>query len=885
MRRSFARFACLAAALLAAPACNAIFGITQGAPESTAGGGSAGAASSSGHGGGHGGAGTASSSGQGGGQGGASASTASAGGAAASSGTGGGATCSEKGKATCANGVITVCDDTGHTPGPVDCGAAALCDPIAQKCSDFGRLSIGSIRACAIDDVHAVHCWGYNGGSPLGGGGSLFLGDTHLMFVQAEPVSGVSAYQISVADDHQCALQQSGDVACWGSDAHGVLGTAPQGTTSLNTQVMGLSPYAVEVGTAHGCSCARLSDGSVWCWGDEEYGCLGTASSVVADQPTPAKIALGAPAVQIRIGDGYETPSCARLANGQVVCWGVDFTPTAVPNLTDASDLAVGDGFVLIQRASGVSWTLPVLSPPDGGAPDGGGGGSGGSGGGGTWSLPPATPYVGAGKVTQMGAGNSFCAVLASGAVECAPLYNPVPTPPPPAQVPAIPTGTIAEIAVGYGNFYDSTVECVRLAGLPFAESIYCWGDDSFGDLGVGGPEYFTMAQDVTSLTAAASALFTGEDSTNVVIASDGSARFWGSGHTFIGNGTTFPLPSAPLAELGVGNTRVTTEDELGFGYALKTSGASPLLFDQGGPLSGPPQRLLANAFTNFTSAWYGYTDVGLLPPSASGNVVLFTTHADGNTCGIFGDGTTSLAATGQPVLVPGLNAKALAYWGQDYSACDSVLCAIEASGALWCWGSNGSGQAGHDTTPLIDPITTPMPVVFPASVTMPIVSVALGSDFSCATDGAAGSGQVYCWGRNDYGQLGSQSPPDYEYFTAAPTPVLGINNGAGTVPAVGVTASLDHACAWLSDGTVSCWGSNDFGQLGNGTFDTQSLPVAVTGLTTVMQVSAGPTHTCALHTGGAVSCWGSSYYGQVGTGQAGTEPATPLPRLVKNLP
>jgi alpha-tubulin suppressor-like RCC1 family protein len=74
----------------------------------------------------------------------------------------------------------------------------------------------------------------------------------------------------------------------------------------------------------------------------------------------------------------------------------------------------------------------------------------------------------------------------------------------------------------------------------------------------------------------------------------------------------------------------------------------------------------------------------------------------------------------------------------------------------------------------------------------------------------------------------------------------------------------------------VVCWGANDTGQVGDGTFDDKFAPTPVMGLTGVAEVSAGSAHTCARRTDGSVACWGSSYNGQVGTGVSGVY-ATPL--------
>ncbi len=79
------------------------------------------------------------------------------------------------------------------------------------------------------------------------------------------------------------------------------------------------------------------------------------------------------------------------------------------------------------------------------------------------------------------------------------------------------------------------------------------------------------------------------------------------------------------------------------------------------------------------------------------------------------------------------------------------------------------------------------------------------------------------------------------------------------------VTVGQRHICVLHGDQTVSCWGDNRYGQLGNGTLDTSDTAVPVPGLTDVVEISAGPFHTCARRSDDTVWCWGHNGSGQLG--------------------
>jgi hypothetical protein len=149
--------------------------------------------------------------------------------------------------------------------------------------------------------------------------------------------------------------------------------------------------------------------------------------------------------------------------------------------------------------------------------------------------------------------------------------------------------------------------------------------------------------------------------------------------------------------------------------------------------------------------------------------------------------------------------------------------------------------------------------------------AVAAGDDHACAV---TSDGGLLCWGKNDAGQLG----PGAAGLARSIRPVTVFSSGVTAVAGGG-----RHTCAILGNGaaaTVSCWGANESGQLGNGT-PSATAGIVSTGLTGATALALGTSHGCAV-VGGSVWCWGANGSGQLGLGTVDATPrASPVASLV----
>ncbi len=234
--------------------------------------------------------------------------------------------------------------------------------------------------------------------------------------------------------------------------------------------------------------------------------------------------------------------------------------------------------------------------------------------------------------------------------------------------------------------------------------------------------------------------------------------------------------------------------------------------------------------------------------------------------------------------------------WAQ-VTAGPTFTCALTATGAAWCWGSNVAGRLGDGTGE-----NAPVPVRVAGSLRF----TALAAGFATAC-GLRENGAAYCWGENGNGEVGDGTTTD----RLAPTAVAGgltfhaiaagegltcgltasdsglycwgvdIGGGANAPPRdrlrparyaagtyVAVSVGYEIACALRADRQALCWGYGSEGQLGDGAYTSADLPVPVDQSLSgpFVSVSSGHDHSCAITPAGAVWCWGNNSLGQLGT-------------------
>jgi len=322
------------------------------------------------------------------------------------------------------------------------------------------------------------------------------------------------------------------------------------------------------------------------------------------------------------------------------------------------------------------------------------------------------------------------------------------------------------------------------------------------------------------------------------------------AGHVAPGGTQLFTAPGNQIAA-GINNSCSIGTDNYAYCWGQNTYGQvgnnspyiayTPSAIDRSGVLSGKTIKSVsvglnhscAIASDNQAYCW-GYNNYGQL-------------------------GNNSTTQSNVPVAVNttgALNGKTI----KSISAGWSATCAIASDDQAYCWGYDTYGGLGNNsTTRSLVPVAVDTTGVLSGKT---IKSISAGQYFACVT---ASDDQAYCWGYDNYGQLGNNSVVQSLVPVAVDT--TGLLSGK-TVKSI--STGYNHTCAIASDDRAYCWGYNPYGGLGNNTSTNSSVPVAVdtTGVLSgknIKTIAAGYYATCAFTSDDQVSCWGYNGYGQLG--------------------
>ena len=254
-------------------------------------------------------------------------------------------------------------------------------------------------------------------------------------------------------------------------------------------------------------------------------------------------------------------------------------------------------------------------------------------------------------------------------------------------------------------------------------------------------------------------------------------------------------------------------------------------------------------------------------PVDAPGGDPLWSTLATGwfHTCGLTRDrqlacwGGNSRSASAEPLGVESVTRPKLVDDARDWAAVAAGgfhSCALKSDGSIWCWGMNESGELGlGDAADRADPAAIPM---------SGWTALGAGSFHTCAI---RGDGELWCWGGGANGQLGVGTRASDD--SSIPLRVE-IGSLRASTQWRAIAGGMSHSCGLQDDGSLWCWGRNDHGQLGVGDTENRFEParVDVPGKDEWIRIGAGREHTCAIRSDRSLWCWGENANGQIGIGR-----------------
>jgi alpha-tubulin suppressor-like RCC1 family protein len=598
--------------------------------------------------------------------------------------------------------------------------------------------------------------------------------------------------------DFTCSRKSDGTVWCWGKDDFGQLGDGGFGSDqTVARKVYGLTNAAdICVGYQH--ACAVKSDGKMFCWGNGADDRLGFGST--GDQFSPVEVKNISNAVSCSLGTSH---SCVKLSDKTTRCWG------------NAASGQLGNG-----QLSTTKMTIPVS-------------------------------VYGISNAAQISAGGSHaCAVLDNGSIACWGLgvngelgNGIIGTKLTPDTVKI--SGTFTQVSAGY--YYT--------CALKNDGTVWCFGDNSYGQLGDNSTTDRFSAVQVSNITNARQ-ISTGHGSSCALL-TDNTTKCWGhNNYGQLGDNSTTDRLTPVNVKLSDGNN-----------------------LDNVSSISSNKYTSCAVLNSNSAHCW-GYGAQGQIGVGSYNNFnyatlinyssITFNLIANGPsfTCGIITDGSVRCwglesygergdSVSGNSRITPDTTVHNISS-AIDLDLGEYHACSIDNSSKIWCWGRNNYGQIGFGSS--TSEYTSPVEVIGITNA----VEVDLGGEFSCAR---LSDKTVKCWGYLANGRLGYGVGP-------VSAPVYNVS------AAKEISMGTNHSCVLNDNGTVKCWGEGDNGRLGDGYQTDRTYPVDVYNLSNASQIVTGYDFTCALRSDSNIACWGNNTDGIAGTWGELTYTPTNIPSI-----
>ncbi|MCK6544988.1 hypothetical protein L6R52_03915 [Myxococcota bacterium] len=433
----------------------------------------------------------------------------------------------------------------------------------------------------------------------------------------------------------------------------------------------------------------------------------------------------------------------------------------------------------------------------------------------------------------------------------------------------------------GVSNAISIAAGATHFCALIADGTVRCWGSNTHNELGQGHTNAVSGAVTVVGVSNAVQ-ITAGYWHTCALLA-DATVRCWGSNSAGQSGGIAYADWIAPTTVTNLPEPVVDVSAGGAHACAVLASGAV---------------RCWGNTRNGaLGSSWPFATGVPQPVDGLTTAARVFLSPFELHGCALLRDGTARcwgeniyaqlglgnvVSPQATPIAIPGLtNVVALAA-GEDHR------CALLADHTVRCWGSDELGQVGNGATTGL--------VTSPAGVDVSnVAELMAGGRHTCARHL---DDTVTCWGSNTNFQLGDRTSVN----RPSPTPVWGmpcIRDANGvclpgcsqtiTCTSLGVTSGFvsdgclgelfcgpatqsqidvgdNFSCGVRNDGVVRCWGSNNQGQLGDGSASTRRTPVSVSGLTNARSVALGAQHACVTLADGGVRCWGWARNGQLGS-------------------